>query len=49
MDGSRGSEGTGGSGDGDEVGQVWRSEVMDGLECQEKNLEMDAVFNGEPV
>ena len=32
-----------------EFTNVWRGEVVEGLECEEQNLEMDAGFDREPV
>lgn len=37
-----GSEGAGGGGNVDQAGQIWWSEIMDGLECVKKKFEGDA-------
>jgi len=33
----------------EEVRQIWRGEVVDGLECMEEDLKVNAVFDGKPV
>lgn len=44
-----GSEGTGGAVGDEEVGQVRGGQVVEGFEGEEEYLEVDALFNGEPV
>lgn len=33
----------------DQVGQIWRGEVMDGLKCIQEDFESGTKFNWEPV
>ena len=49
MEGSRRPECADGCVDVQEVGEVQRSEVMDGLQGEEQNLKNDTRFDGEPV
>ena len=49
MEGSRRPECADGCVDVQEVGDVQRSEVMDGLKGEEQNLKNDTGFDGEPV
>ena len=44
-----GSEGTGGGGNMEKVGQVGRSEVVDGFEGMEEDFEDDSGVNRKPV
>ena len=47
--GGRGSERTGGGLDMEELGEILNGKIVDGLECEKKDLEDDAVFDGEPM
>ena len=49
MYGGGGSEGAGGSGYVDEVGQIWGSKVVDGLKCKREDFEFETELNREPV
>lgn len=42
-------KGVGGSGDMEKGRQVCGGEVVNSFKCYEKDLEVDAMFNGEPV
>ena len=49
LGGGGGPERTGGCLDMKEIVEVRRGKIVDGLECEEKDLVVDAVFNGEPM
>ena len=49
MYGGRGSEGAGGSGNMEEVGQIWGGEVVDGLECYQEDFVLNTELDREPV
>ena len=49
MYGGGGSEGAGGGWNVEEIRQVWRGEFVNGLECEQQNLELDTELNREPV
>lgn len=49
MHGGRGSEGTGGSGNLEEIRQIWGGKIVYGLECKQKDFELDAKLDREPV
>lgn len=49
VDGGGGSERTGGGDDVEEIRQVGRGEVVDGLECVQEEFVCNAVVYGEPV
>ena len=47
--GGRASERAGGSGNMEKIGQIWGGEVVDGLECYQKDFELNPELNWEPV
>lgn len=49
MDGRRGSEGTGWSGDVEKRGQVWRDKAVNGHKCVDKSFEFYSELEWEPV
>ena len=49
MEGGGRPEGARGDDDGEEIRQIWGGEVVDGIECVEKDFECNSEFDREPV